>query len=184
MVKVILGALGTKQDGWISTDKDILDITQRRSFEDFFENKVGCVDAFLAEHVWEHLSFREGSFAANLCRIFLKPGGLLRIAVPDALHPDPDYIDWVKPLGKGPGAEGHRILYDHIMLRSLLASAGFARVIPLEWWDESGRFNFKPWATEDGLVRRSVRYDSGKNIPGRPALYTSLIVDAVKAAVS
>lgn len=43
----------------------------------------GLVDAFLAEHVWEHLSLEDAHRAARNCHEFLRPGGRLRLAVPD-----------------------------------------------------------------------------------------------------
>lgn len=43
----------------------------------------GLVDAFLAEHVWEHLSLEDAHRAARNCHDYLHPGGRLRLAVPD-----------------------------------------------------------------------------------------------------
>lgn len=41
------------------------------------------IEALLAEHVWEHLTYEEGIIAAKHCYQFLKPGGYIRCAVPD-----------------------------------------------------------------------------------------------------
>lgn len=41
------------------------------------------MDAFVAEHVWEHLSLQEAHRATRNCERHLRPGGRLRIAVPD-----------------------------------------------------------------------------------------------------
>lgn len=43
----------------------------------------GLADAFLAEHVLEHLSLQDAHHAARNCHRFLRPGGRMRIAVPD-----------------------------------------------------------------------------------------------------
>jgi predicted SAM-dependent methyltransferase len=43
-------------------------------------------DAFVAEHVWEHLSLEAAHIAARNCYTHLSPGGTLRIAVPDPNH--------------------------------------------------------------------------------------------------
>lgn len=43
----------------------------------------GLADAFVAEHVWEHLSLSDAHVAARNCQRYLRPGGRLRIAVPD-----------------------------------------------------------------------------------------------------
>jgi predicted SAM-dependent methyltransferase len=157
-----------------------VDVTAYQAFMAFF-NRPSSVDMFLAEHVWEHLSPQDIIQANMNCLTFLKPGGHLRIAVPDALHPDPEYIEAVKPGGNGPGAEDHKVLFDHLMLRALLAVSGFARVIPLEWWDEGGAFHSRPWSRDGGFVRRSRQHDPRNQDRSIP--YTSLIVDAVKGLV-
>jgi predicted SAM-dependent methyltransferase len=180
-MKVILGAGSAKpQSGWIATDKDTLDITSRESFLKFFSSGEK-VEVFFAEHVWEHLSSVDGVMAAHNCLLFLKPGGHLRIAVPDALHPGQNYIDWVKPGGAGPGGKDHRMFYDHLMLRSMLTTAGFSQVIPLEWWDENGLFHKRFWCKEDGFVSRSADHDYRNT--GGVVRYTSLIVDAISDVV-
>lgn len=43
----------------------------------------GLADAFVAEHVWEHLSLADAHRAAQNCHRYLRPGGRLRLAVPD-----------------------------------------------------------------------------------------------------
>lgn len=174
MAKIILGAGERAQADWIATEKDVLDITSLESFSKYFEKDRA--DAFLAEHVWEHLTIPEGLLAARYCRAFLKPGGHLRLAVPDALNPNPDYIEAVRPGGSGPGASDHKVFYDHVMLRCLLTTAGFGRVVLLEWWDDDGYFHQKTWRSEDGHVVRSRNFDHRNDESS--IRYTSLIVDA------
>lgn len=161
--------------GWYSTDLDSLDVLDPADWE------RGCrpasLGAILAEHVWEHLEPEEALAAARHCHTYLARGAYLRLAVPDGLHPDPDYIERVRPGGTGPGAGDHRVLYSYRSLAALLRRAGF-RVEPLEFFDEQGRFHERPWSPGDGLVRRSRRHDP-RNADGRPR-YTSLIVDAWK----
>jgi predicted SAM-dependent methyltransferase len=106
-----------------------------------------------------------------------RSGRHLRIAVPDGLHPDPKYIDHVKPGGTGPGCEDHQVLYTYRTLVGLLEAAGF-EVRLLEWFDEEGQFHFREWDPDDGLVCRSTRYDE-RNAHD-PTAYTSIIADAVK----
>lgn len=175
-MKIILGASGTSQDGWISTDKADLDLTSIGSFSKYFGLKNAS--AFLAEHVFEHLSMADGLFGMALCRQYLVEGGTLRIAVPDKLHSDPEYIRWTEPGGVGPGADDHKVFYDLETLCSSLAQAGFTKIRPIEWWGGDRRFHALPWSPEQGLVRRSLKHDS-RNLT-RPIPYTSLIVDAVR----
>ena len=135
------------------------------------------IDAMMAEHVWEHLSWEDGVEAARNCHDFLKPGGYLRIAVPDGNHPNREYIKWVEPNGNGPGGDDHKILFDYRQLRNLFEIAGF-RVDLLEYFDEYGHFHYRDWNPEGGRIYRSRLYDK-RNVSGR-LVYTSIILDALK----
>ena len=171
----MLGAGGTVDAGWISTDIDTLDISSRRAWRRLFA--PASIDALLAEHVWEHLDRETAHEAARLCFEFLRRGGYLRVAVPDGLHPDPAYREWVRPGGIGPGADDHKVLYDYRSLEKVFADCGF-RVEMLEHFDEGGRFVSSHWDAERGMIHRSKRFDK-RNTSG--ALnYTSIIVDAFK----
>ena len=97
--------------------------------------------------------------------------------MPDGLHPDRSYLDWVRPNGTGPSAPAHKVLYDYGSLSNSLCQAGFA-VTPLEYFDESGIFHRHDWDPHDGLIRRSARFDARNS--GGTLKYTSLIVDARK----
>ncbi len=174
-IQLLLGAGGTSLQGFLSTEFPQLDICSRKSFQKFLQPDT--VSVFLAEHVLEHLSPSNASIAANNCFEFLKPGGTFRIAVPDGFHPDPDYIAHVKPDGCGPGASDHKVLYNHQTLSIMLENAGY-EVQLLEWFDEAGRFHFKEWETDKGIIRRSTRFDPRNSM--NPTAFTSLIVDAVK----
>jgi predicted SAM-dependent methyltransferase len=85
-VRVIVGASGSSYKDWIATDKEMLDLLREDDWAYYFESKP--LDAILAEHVWEHLDHRAALVAAQNCFTYLKPGGYIRIAVPDGLHPD------------------------------------------------------------------------------------------------
>jgi len=174
-IKVILGAAHTHYQGWISTYYPAVDITRRHFLSRHY--KEGVVRAFLAEHVWEHLTPEQADAASRNCYEALALGGYLRIAIPDGFHPDPAYIEWVRPGGSGPGSDDHEVLYNYKTLSTMLESAGFV-VRLLEYFDEHGEFHYSEWSPEDGMIARSSRFDK-RNIAKRNA-YTSLIVDAVK----
>jgi predicted SAM-dependent methyltransferase len=172
-LRIVVGAGSVVQDGWTKTERAYLDLLDPKSWEKYFRD--GTIDAILAEHVWEHLTLEEGQIAARTCRRFLKRGGYLRIAVPDGNHPDRDYIEHVRPGGSGPGAEDHKVLYEHALMSQTISQAGFS-IHLLEHFDKDGRFIVNNWSAEDGMVRRSSRYDE-RNQGGR-LNYTSLIIDA------
>lgn len=174
-IRIVLGAGGTVYDGFVSTDYPQLNICSEISFSRFLDPQT--VWTFLSEHVWEHLSLEDGAKALSNCFLYLRHGGILRIAVPDGFHPDSNYIAQVKPGGYGAGAEDHKVLYTYRTLSALLENAGY-KVRLLEWFDEQGKFHQEDWNTEDGLIRRSTRFDQRNSV--NPTSYTSLIIDAIK----
>jgi predicted SAM-dependent methyltransferase len=173
--KIIVGSGGTKFAGWVPTDQEILNLLVDRDWAKFF--KPNSLDAILAEHVWEHLTPGQAIIAAVHCFKFLKPDGYLRVAVPDGLHPDPIYIEWVKPDGNGPGSDDHKVLYNYRTLSALFENAGY-KVRLLEWFDDQGKFHHQNWDVDGGFIMRSTRFDSRNR--DSPTAYTSLIIDASK----
>lgn len=173
--RIVIGAGSDRYRGWCSTDREVLDVTVRADFARYW--KPSTRRAFLAEHVWEHLTPDEATRANRNCHDFLVPGGRFRLAVPDGFHPDPEYRDAVRPGGTGSGAEDHKILYDYRLLTDMLEAAGF-RTTLLEYWDEDGHFHAAPWSAEDGPIERSARTDPRN--AGERLEYTSLIIDAIR----
>lgn len=173
--KIVLGA-GDQPHAidWICTNHEELDVENKADWDFLFENTKAT--HLLAEHVWEHLpnpDIANKNAFDKLC-----VGGRLRIAVPDGFHPDPDYINYVKPGGIGAGADDHRHLWNYKTLTDSLEKVGFT-VQLLEYWDESGTFNTPiHWIVRDGFIKRSLNFDE-RNVDNEPN-YTSLIVDAIK----
>ncbi|MCM3701050.1 hypothetical protein [Paenibacillus macerans] len=175
-LKVIIGAHDTYQPGWIATNESYLNLLIKDDWNALFGTKK--INSILAEHVWEHLTFEEGAIAARHCFEQLKEGGKLRIAIPDGYHPDPYYIQWIKPNGYGHGSDDHKEIYNYKILEEILLKAGFTSINKLEYFDEFGNFHEKAWSIEDGFIKRSKKFDS-RNWRG-DIVYSSLIVDAVK----
>jgi predicted SAM-dependent methyltransferase len=175
-LRIVVGAEGRIDPGWIATEQEYLDIADARHWGRYFAKD--SLDTILAEHVFEHMTPDTAHAAAALCFEHLRGGGLLRAAVPDGLHPDPAYIEWVKVGGIGPGAYDHKVLYDHRRFRHLFEAAGF-RVRMLEYWDEAGRLREADWDPAQGRIRRSMRFDTKERGGFR---YSSIILDAKKPA--
>ena len=173
--RVVVGAGGIPQPGWVETDIATLDVTEAAHFRQFW--RPGTREAFMAEHVWEHLTPLQAAEANTNCHRFLRQGGWLRLAVPDGYRPDPEYLERVRPGGTGPGAEDHHVLYNYQTLADSLQEAGF-KVRLLEYFDEQGTFHEASWDPGRGMIRRSRRFDP-RNQDGH-VRYTSLIVDAMK----
>ena len=175
-IKFNVGSGGSNKDfSWYATDMENLDITKDKDWSNLlFTLRLTNI---MAEHVWEHLTDAEIELANNNCFKYLKKNGVLRLAVPDGYHPDPEYINYVKPGGHGAGAGDHKILFNYQIMKERLERAGFI-VHLLEYWDEKGNFQFADWTDEGGHIVRSRRYDM-RNKDGI-LNYTSLILDAVK----
>ena len=179
-MKVILGAGKTNYSGWIATQEAELNLLHKQDFERMFEKRK--VSAFLAEHVWEHMTFEEGCEAARNCYEYLEPGGYVRAAVPDANFRNEWYQNMVKVGGNGDPkhpAYSHRIVYDYKSFEAVFKQAGFD-VTLLEWCDENGEFHFKDWSAEEGMIGRSLRFDT-RNRDGKLGM-VSIILDARKPA--
>lgn len=173
--RVIVGAGPTRYEGWVGTDMQALNLLDESTWSRFVA--PGSLDAILAEHVWEHLTPEQALTAARTCHRFLKPGGHLRVAVPDGHHPDPAYIADVRPGGSGAGADDHRVLYTAEAFAAVFSAAGFTPKL-YEYFDAEGRFHAADWDPADGMVRRSRRFDA-RNRDGT-LRYTSIVLDAIK----
>lgn len=174
-LRIVVGASGVYEPDWLPTDIHLLNMLRIEDWEEYFS--PSSIDAILAEHVWEHLTPEQGLASAINCHTYLRPGGYLRIAVPDGNHPDQTYIENVRPGGSGLGAEDHQVLYTYSTLSHMLKQAGF-QVDLLEYFDEMGNFCGKAWDSAAGMVHRTSRFDE-RNLDGQ-LNYTSLLADAYK----
>jgi predicted SAM-dependent methyltransferase len=177
-LRVIIGAGEQKWEGWIPTQREELDLLRPEDWEASFHSRPA--DAFLCEHVWEHLTETDGRAAARLCYKYLKPGGYIRCAVPDANFPDLEYQKKVRIGGPGPKdhpAADHKIVYTYRLFSDIFASAGF-EVDLLEYCDDGGRFHYHQWSASAGQISRSLLLDR-RNHDGIIAS-VSLILDARK----
>lgn len=176
--RIVVGSSELADAGWMPTEQEYLDLLKPADWERFFQ--PASLDAILAEHVWEHLTPVEGALAARTCHRYLTPGGYLRVAVPDAFHPDPEYRSWVCVGGASPGqiGNGHHALYSYLSLGEMFEDAGF-QVELYEYYDEAGTFHCRDFDVSKGKIWRSRRFDP-RNANGTNR-FTSVILDAVKA---
>jgi len=171
-LNIVVGAGGTQFTGWISTDVDALDITLPLNWVRLF--KQNSIDRLLAEHVFEHLSEEQCLVALRTSFLYLKPGGVFRIAVPDGNRKDIDYVSEVAP-----PKDGHQILFTIDKLVNMLQHVGY-KTVALEYFDSDEKFHFSPWNQEDGFIQRSFRFDTQENFRRGDLCYTSLIIDGIK----
>ncbi len=138
-VRLHLGCGFEHKAGWTNIDligskADILwDLRRGIPFED------NSVDAIFHEHLLEHLPMNTGLTFTDECFRVLKPGGVLRIVVPDAGQLIQDYVgkeeSLVERCPTGLIAVqsmfydwGHVAMYDAETLLALLRSSGFTTV--------------------------------------------------------
>lgn len=171
-LKVVLGAGPTRFEGWFQTDKELLDVTSADDWSILF--KPDSIDSLLSEHLFEHLTEDQGRLAAAECYRYLKPGGLFRVAVPDGYRRDPAYLQEAAPPN-----DGHQVFYNLDTLSALLEDVGF-KTTPLEYFDAQEQFHAIGWDEKEGMIRRSVRFDTQQDFQRDGLFYTSLIIDARK----
>nr|WP_078392285.1 methyltransferase domain-containing protein [Shouchella patagoniensis] len=177
--RIVIGAgRYNNNPGWLHTEEAELSLLKSEKWEKRFI--LESLDAILAEHVWEHLSYKEGLTAAKECYRYLKKGGYIRCAVPDGFFPNKAYQHVVQVGGPGPVnhiCAGHKVLFTYHSLKAMFSEAGFL-VDLLEYHDETGVFHENNWNGEDGIIFRSKRYDPRNQ--GESIVFASLIIDAIK----
>jgi predicted SAM-dependent methyltransferase len=178
-LRIVIGSGGSRHNkGWLHTEEYELNLLREEDWSRQFS--AGSLEAILAEHVWEHLTYDEGIQAARNCYTYLAPGGYIRCAVPDGYFPDEVYQNIVQIGGPGPmdhPAASHRIVHNYKTLQGMFTAAGY-EVRLLEYCDEAGEFHDIPWDEDQGFIYRSKRFDH-RNREGKLG-FVSLIIDAVK----
>lgn len=171
--RVVIGPARTDDAGWAPSHRSYLNLLVEAHWLRAFRPE--SLDALMAEHVWEHLTAEEGAEAARRCFRYLRPGGYLRVAVPDGLSPRCDAEREARLIASGHHPVGHRVLFTYRTFSALFEAAGF-RTELLEHYDEDGRFVATEWDPARGLVWRSARFDP-RNRDGELQA-TSIILDA------
>lgn len=179
-LRIIVGAAETFQKNWYSTNQQWLDITQPSDWHKLFKGRSPLTHV-VAEHVFEHLTPEGAAVALQQCYQHLKPGGRVRIAVPDGFHPDPTYLKHVGIKGIGPDAADHKQLYSVTSLSQQLQAAGF-QAQHVEGYDASGTLVQNLVDDDNGFIKRSRQNRDEVDRLGWDFVdaSTSLIVDGIK----
>ena len=174
-IRLAVGSESHCSENWIPAASDQIDLVNPGSWSSFLQKS--SVDAILAERVWGHLSEHDSRTAARNCFQFLRPGGYLRVAVPDGFHPSQQRKTLQGGVGSETGVGGGGRLYNHLSFADVFLAVGF-QVQMIEFFDQEGVFHSNHWDVSKGLVKRSLLFDE-RNI-AQPFAYTSLVLDAVK----
>lgn len=139
------GPRGRAADNWVNSDgyRDrnvhfLFDFSRRWPFP------PGSFDGVFCEHVIEHFAFDDGQRVFGEIWRVLRPGGVVRLVVPDAEHIVRTYFDDPDGLIAYRGVPGltamqvvndffrqryeHQFLYDWETMRQALAAAGFISI--------------------------------------------------------
>ena len=125
---------------WIHIDQAEYDHIVHKSVTELLFADESC-DLIYASHLFEYFSRDEGAQVIKEWRRCLKPGGVLRLAVPDFevmcnLYKNGYSLDmFLGPLyGKmGSPSFYHKTVYDFFSLKSFLKSSGFRSVSRYDW---------------------------------------------------
>lgn len=99
----------------------------------FLPVRLGEVDEVLCRHAFEHLSLSEARQALALLNLHIKPGGVLRLDVPDhdktlklyAQTSDPFFVRHLLGPRRGDDFGHHTMSYEPEQLKKLVESYGF-----------------------------------------------------------
>jgi predicted SAM-dependent methyltransferase len=157
-LKLNLGSFTTMFHGWKNIDQIDLGAWAGSNGYPFmcwdvlrglpYDDQV--VDLVFSSHMLEHLSYEEGATVLAECRRVLRPGGVLRVLVPDAgvlirkynegTLGEFDEISTTSALRTTSAAKlyelllsGHRAIYDWATLEAALMKAGFVDVARAEF---------------------------------------------------
>ena len=172
-VNVVIGAGDTEYNNWIITDYPFFDITKGKIWKYLFKRRIA--DKILSEHVLEHFYEDEVKFILKQAYFYLQPTGNIRIAVPDSNHPNPNYIEYVRPGGSGAGADDHKSFWNFKTLSNLLKDIGY-KVDLLEYCDDNKKIITTEFNDDNGIIHRSLSKGFKCDIKN----YSSLIIDAYK----
>jgi predicted SAM-dependent methyltransferase len=139
-LRLHLGSGFLPKEGWIDVDLAGVRVDLVWNLKHGIPFGDDTVDAVFHEHLLEHLSLRDGFQLTRDCRRALKPGGVLRVAVPNAgdclrSYAGVDDPDWARsrptPMLSVQALfyeHGHRAMYDEQLLVAVLTAAGFEEV--------------------------------------------------------
>jgi predicted SAM-dependent methyltransferase len=146
-LRLHLGSGFLPKDGWVNIDLAGVRVDVVWNLKHGIPFADGSVDAVFHEHMLEHLDLREGFQLTRECHRALKPGGVLRVAVPNAgdclrSYAGVDDPDWARsrptPMLSVQALfyeHGHRAMYDEQLLVAVLTAAGFDEVAARDFGD-------------------------------------------------
>jgi predicted SAM-dependent methyltransferase len=171
-LRLHLGCGGVRKEGWVNVDLlgDPVDVAWDLSKPLPFDD--GSVDAVFHEHLLEHLPLQSGIGFSKECFRVVRPGGIVRVGVPDAgrllasyLDPSDDYLDRLHP-GRPTRLlaaqelfywHRHLTMYDAETLGLVLEASGLEQIKEREFGDSD-----LPSAPDTQTRRENTLYLEGR----------------------
>ena len=169
-VKLNIGSGILTYDNWLDLNLPFFDLTRSDLWAYYFSDAP--INNILTEHVLEHLTVEDVKTSLTFAKKYLHENGVIRIAVPDKNHPNPAYIEYVRPGGSGSGADDHKSFWNFSDFIDLAKDLGFAYALQ-EHYDEKGKLILGELNPERGIITRTAQNKTKSHI----ADYSSLIID-------
>jgi predicted SAM-dependent methyltransferase len=188
-MKLYLGSREYKPDGFLTVDinschdvdivADVMDL-----------NMIGsdAVEEICASHILEHLAWPLAYKALAEWARVLRPGGRLRVAVPDlaalgAMLAEGQNVWTATALLYGVGRlenqlEAHQYGYTRLMLTSILRSLGFSN---FDWWKQDMPDASNGWMHDDESGRIAISLNLAADKTGVPLVPPVQLLDALMA---
>jgi predicted SAM-dependent methyltransferase len=154
-LRLNIGCGYTFWEGWVNADFPNWDMLSDRDWSYFMGSRKA--DVIYTEHVLEHLSYRQVEHFVALCARYLKPGGVVRSAVPDEYNPSAEYYHMFKPQPMSRRYEAnteHQTFWSVDSLGQIFRRHGF-KLKPVEYFDAEGSFHTSEIDPFYGDVKRS-----------------------------
>ncbi len=120
------------------------------------------VDRILTEHFLEHTTPQDMTKIFNEFYRILKPGGIVRAAVPDYNHPrDMPFLK----MGNDPRHTDHFTLTTYSKIKEIVAQSKFKTAKFYHYWDESRQFHCQPIDYSIGHIKRTPDNDPRCKMP-------------------
>ena len=180
-VKLNIGAGPTEIDGWIPVDRKVgleaypLPMSINTSSGESVTLGENSVDEIRASHILEHFTFSDAQAALKDWARVLKPGGRMRIAVPDvdkvlSLQSDPLRLFYLMG-GQTDPNDIHKSAYDENRLRDVMIHAGLSGI--KRWTSENTDCASLPVSLNlEGIKPESVAAE--KSVQVKIAAYMTL----------
>ena len=157
-INLVIGASDTKYLGWISTNIEELNMINEKDYQYYFSKKN--IDRILLEHVVEHIEYDDFIQFLTIVKKYMRAGGNIRIAVPDAYHASQYYRELTKVNGAGPGADDHKFFYSIDDFEIIAKQLGFG-INKLEYFDYRGNFHQLDYDFKNGYISRCAKNYKG-----------------------